>query len=117
MHGGKLSHRKDRGNKNTHRDTAFSEAEFFFCPLMSDRISGSLLMPPACFSSPVPMERGRTSDGCLQGWSFKKQRLSKEFFRISLRDPYQTSFRVQKEENARAQKHPCEVQKAARARQ
>lgn len=106
-----------RGNKNTHRDTAFSEAEFFFCPLMSDRFSGSLLMPPACFSSPVPMERGRTSDGCLQGWSFKKQRLSKEFFRISLRDLYQMSFRVQKEENAHAQKHPCEVQEAARARQ
>lgn len=109
IHGGKCSHRKDRGNKNTHTDTAFSEAEFFFCSLMNDQFSGSLFMPLACFSSAVLMGREEMKDGCLQRWSFKKGRLSREFFRISLRDLHQMCFKVQKEENACAQKHPCEV--------
>lgn len=97
------------GAIKTHKDTAVPEAEFFFCPLMNDQFSGSLLMPPACFSSPVLIEREGMNDGCLQRWSFKKERLSKEFFRISLRDLYQMCFKEQKEENACAQKHPCEV--------
>lgn len=45
------------GAIKTHTDTAVPEAEFFFCPLMNDQFSGSLLMPPACFSSPVLIER------------------------------------------------------------